>query len=139
MYQINAACLKEALPSSFQQGHFVWNINSRVLTDKGAKGYYWCGKCDGKCQISCDSAGEGVEVVVKKPHSCLSNSPTMAESSGIILIDARKDQEHIVKTLCLDFPARNAPSISMEVFKHYESLYAGKLLQLVLLCLTNVL
>ena len=109
-------CLKTALPNSFHQGPFLWSINSRVRTDKGAKGYYFCTKCEGKCQISCDSAGEGVEVNVKTPHSC---SMTEESSGSINLIDARRDQELMVKTLCLDFPARNAPSISMEVYRSF--------------------
>jgi hypothetical protein len=115
--------LKGALPNNFQEGDFVWKINSRVATaDQGGKGYYWCpaDSCEASCVVVCDASGSEVTISVKKPHSCIK------ADLRSILIDAKQDMELMVKNDSLDNPAKKASKIAMDVFKHFEDTMAGK-------------
>ena len=115
-------CLKDALPDSFKVGNVNCNINGRVITSTGARGYYRCKEKAYKasCTLSCQSDGTSVTVKVRSEHSCVTG-----RSESLVVTTAHDEMEAMVKTLAVDFPGRAAPSIAMEVYNYFEERYRG--------------
>lgn len=110
-------CLRDALPNSIKLGNVNWNINSRVVTSSGAKGYYRCREkaCKASCTLFCQSDGTSV---TESEHSCVAEW-----SESLVVTTAHDEVEAVVKTLAVDFPGRAAPSIAKEVYNYFEEKY----------------
>ena len=126
----DVCCLGDALPNSTKVGNVDWNINSRLVTSSGAKGYYRCKEKARRASrtLLCQSDGTGVTVKVKNEHSCVAE-----RSESLVVTTARDEVEAVVRTLAVDLPGRAAPSVATEVYNYFEEGHRGSVTRVPLL------